>query len=115
MMEAGRADAGLAGSSARSTAGSRSTQPNPAFYKTVICRYWGTGDCRYGARCAFAHGADELRVRLAHCPAAVHANIDGQQPTPGIKTCMHQTLSYTVVRDGGFKPNSYAKHPAKVA
>ena len=37
------------------------SRPDPALYKTVICRNWRTGDCRYGVRCAFAHGATELR------------------------------------------------------
>ena len=62
--------------SARSTAGSGptlagKTRPDPALYKTVICRNWRSGECSYGARCAFAHGADELRkVRLVGCLAA---------------------------------------------
>lgn len=58
--------------SVHSAAGSRSTVagkgrwPDPALYKTVICRNWRSGDCSYGGRCAFAHGADELRqVRTA--------------------------------------------------
>ncbi|KAL3161579.1 hypothetical protein ABBQ32_010441 [Trebouxia sp. C0010 RCD-2024] len=55
-------------SRASSTTGSRSIfggkgkQPDPALYKTVICRNWRSGDCSYGARCAFAHGARELRT-----------------------------------------------------
>ncbi len=35
--------------------------PDPALYKTVICRNWRAGHCTYGARCSFAHGASELR------------------------------------------------------
>lgn len=52
-------------------AGYRSGLPNPAAYKTVMCQNYGSGRCSYGARCAFAHGVDELRnVRLTHCAVA---------------------------------------------
>ena len=32
-------------------------------YKTEICRNWETGFCEFGDKCAFAHGADELRQK----------------------------------------------------
>lgn len=35
--------------------------PRVRLYKTVICRNWRAEACIYGARCAFAHGANELR------------------------------------------------------
>lgn len=55
-------------STGRTSGSGSGARPNPALYKTVICRNWRSGQCSYGARCAFAHGADELRqVRLAHC------------------------------------------------
>jgi len=36
-------------------------------YKTELCRSWEeTGHCRYGSKCQFAHGADELRAVQRH-------------------------------------------------
>jgi hypothetical protein len=37
---------------------------NSGHYKCEMCRSWTeTGTCRYGPRCQFAHGAEELRPR----------------------------------------------------
>jgi hypothetical protein len=39
---------------------------NP-LYKTELCRSWEeTGACRYGAKCQFAHGGEELRQVQRH-------------------------------------------------
>ena len=36
-------------------------------YKTELCRSFAeTGHCRYGVKCQFAHGADELRPLARH-------------------------------------------------
>jgi len=36
-------------------------------YKTELCKHFGeTGNCRYGPKCQFAHGMDELRGVLRH-------------------------------------------------
>lgn len=36
-------------------------------YKTELCRSWQeTGSCRYGSKCQFAHGMEELRPVLRH-------------------------------------------------
>jgi hypothetical protein len=36
-------------------------------YKTELCRSWEEkGTCRYGAKCQFAHGEDELRKVARH-------------------------------------------------
>jgi len=36
-------------------------------YKTELCRKWSeTGTCRYGERCQFAHGEEELREVVRH-------------------------------------------------
>lgn len=36
-------------------------------YKTEMCRSWQeTGNCRYGKKCQFAHGVDELRQVMRH-------------------------------------------------
>jgi len=36
-------------------------------YKTELCQSWiGTGTCRYGIKCQYAHGKDELRQVIRH-------------------------------------------------
>jgi butyrate response factor 1 len=38
-----------------------------SLYKTELCRSWEeTGSCRYGGKCQFAHGRDELRPVVRH-------------------------------------------------
>ena len=38
-----------------------------SLYKTELCRSWEeTGSCRYGVKCQFAHGRDELRPVMRH-------------------------------------------------
>lgn len=38
-----------------------------SLYKTELCRSWEeTGTCRYGSKCQFAHGKDELREVPRH-------------------------------------------------
>ena len=32
-------------------------------YKTEMCRNWQRGNCEFGERCTFAHGAIELRQK----------------------------------------------------
>lgn len=32
------------------------------YYKTQLCKTWATeGECKYGKRCCYAHGEDEIR------------------------------------------------------
>ena len=39
-------------------------EQEPQLYKSELCRSWQeTGICRYGNKCQFAHGFDELRLR----------------------------------------------------
>src|SRR5574343_76875 len=35
-------------------------------YKSEICKYWENGNCPYGKKCIFAHGAEELRNLFRH-------------------------------------------------
>jgi len=36
-------------------------------YKTELCQSWiSTGNCRYGAKCQYAHGKEELRPVIRH-------------------------------------------------
>ena len=43
------------------------SKPVNALYKTELCRSWEeTGSCRYGGKCQFAHGRDELRPVMRH-------------------------------------------------
>ncbi|XP_043719241.1 zinc finger protein zfs1-like [Telopea speciosissima] len=50
------------GGRSRSSSDSGSLSPGNNLYKTEICRSWEeTGSCRYGTKCQFAHGKEELR------------------------------------------------------
>eukprot|EP00183_Erythrolobus_madagascarensis_P005470 CAMPEP_0185857460 /NCGR_PEP_ID=MMETSP1354-20130828/29520_1 /TAXON_ID=708628 /ORGANISM="Erythrolobus madagascarensis, Strain CCMP3276" /LENGTH=231 /DNA_ID=CAMNT_0028559731 /DNA_START=86 /DNA_END=778 /DNA_ORIENTATION=- len=41
--------------------------PKKELYKTEMCRSWTeTGTCRYGVKCQFAHGREELRSVTRH-------------------------------------------------
>lgn len=57
-------------SSAASPSASRPTAPPPHIstrYKTELCRtYEESGTCKYGTKCQFAHGLDELRGLSRH-------------------------------------------------
>ncbi|VDM45882.1 unnamed protein product [Toxocara canis] len=44
---------------------------NKELYKTALCNYWVSGvPCRFGERCWFAHGPEELRIAQFVIPAA---------------------------------------------
>lgn len=46
-----------------------------AKYKTSICKmYDGPGGCRFGDKCVFAHGADELRTKVSGVSGGVSGN-----------------------------------------
>lgn len=52
---------------AHGTGFERHREPANALYKTELCRSWEeTGSCRYGGKCQFAHGRDELRPVMRH-------------------------------------------------
>jgi tristetraprolin len=60
------------------TAGTSQTGPSAnnrklGLYKTELCRSWEEkGTCRYGAKCQFAHGEDELRKVARHPKVRLH-------------------------------------------
>ncbi|KAF8404483.1 hypothetical protein HHK36_009368 [Tetracentron sinense] len=50
------------GGRTRSASDSGSSSSGNSLYKTEICRSWeDSGSCRYGSKCQFAHGKEELR------------------------------------------------------
>ena len=55
-------------------------------YKTELCRSWEEkGSCRYGAKCQFAHGEEELRKVQRH---------------PKVRTIVHvSSASFVLVSD----------------
>ncbi|KAH9853060.1 hypothetical protein C2E23DRAFT_125536 [Lenzites betulinus] len=65
---------GVALTNTGSSIGTNSTGNGPSannrklgLYKTELCRSWEEkGSCRYGAKCQFAHGEDELRKVQRH-------------------------------------------------
>lgn len=62
----------LTGESGSPTSSSSQTGPSAnnrklGLYKTELCRSWEEkGTCRYGTKCQFAHGEDELRTVSRH-------------------------------------------------
>ena len=44
-------------------------------YKTVMCRNWQKGACRFGKKCRYAHGEEELRKRKIDEPCWWHNTI----------------------------------------
>ena len=58
------------GDDRRSNASSNGPSANNrklGLYKTELCRSWEEkGTCRYGAKCQFAHGEEELRTVQRH-------------------------------------------------
>ncbi|KAJ9178086.1 hypothetical protein P3X46_009998 [Hevea brasiliensis] len=58
----GRVSRSLASDSGDSSSNSSSSSPGISVYKTELCRSWEEfGQCRYGSKCQFAHGKEELR------------------------------------------------------
>ena len=45
-------------------------------YKTMICKYWEQGKCKYQQTCSFAHGEVERRNQDMNGPFGENANID---------------------------------------
>ena len=59
--------AGVAAAESASVAAAAARRVDLRRYKTELCRsYAETGRCRYGLKCQFAHGADELRPLARH-------------------------------------------------
>jgi len=53
--------------SRQSSTGTLAQATKTELYKTELCRSWSqTNTCPYGAKCQFAHGADELRPVQRH-------------------------------------------------
>ena len=46
----------------------------PEKCKTVLCKHWeGTGCCHHGRKCTFAHGKEELRLKVSWTPISTAA------------------------------------------
>ncbi|PCH33380.1 hypothetical protein WOLCODRAFT_21971 [Wolfiporia cocos MD-104 SS10] len=59
--------AGANGTSPSQSSGPSSNNRKLGLYKTELCRSWEEkGSCRYGAKCQFAHGEEELRKVTRH-------------------------------------------------
>lgn len=67
-------DSGLTSpSSASGQSGPSANNRKLGLYKTELCRSWEEkGTCRYGAKCQFAHGEDELRKVARHPKVSKH-------------------------------------------
>jgi hypothetical protein len=61
-------------------------------YKTELCRSWEEkGTCRYGPKCQFAHGEDEIR-RVARHPKVRNFYFSLSQPVSRSLTCPRSAL-----------------------
>lgn len=64
---AAAAAAALAAAAARRNSEIEQELQQQSLYKTELCRSWAeTGACRYGTKCQFAHGVEELRPVMRH-------------------------------------------------
>lgn len=62
-----REDSARVSSTSPVSYGAQSPKAQHSLYKTELCRSWEeSGACRYGHKCQFAHGRDELRPVLRH-------------------------------------------------
>ena len=41
-----------------------STMGMPSNFKTIKCKYYDLGQCKYGDKCNFAHGVTEVRMTV---------------------------------------------------
>jgi hypothetical protein len=72
---------GLDGDAQTNLNGPSANNRKLGLYKTELCRSWEEkGTCRYGAKCQFAHGEDELRKVTRH-PKVNHTTVSQLRPT----------------------------------
>jgi hypothetical protein len=66
---------------------SSSALPWKPVLKTKLCKTWmaGAGGCRYGSKCMFAHGEDDLVV-VQTVPAGDARSRDGSTPSRSVST-----------------------------
>ena len=57
----GRGGRGGYSSYGNNNGGGHYQQQQSASYKTQLCKNFNDGDCKYGAKCAFAHGEADLK------------------------------------------------------
>jgi len=87
-------------------------------YKTELCRSWEEkGSCRYGAKCQFAHGEDELRKVSRHPKYKTEICrtfwVSGSCPY-GKRCCfIHTELPNTTVPPGAGQPDNVPPPPTR--
>ena len=65
--------------------------PNTAMinnYKTVVCKYWEEGKCKYQTNCSFAHGNPEMRTQSENSIAFNSQNLSVQTNLDPMKDIM---------------------------
>jgi len=68
-------------------------------YKTELCRWYAeTGQSRYGVKCQFAHGADELRALARLLRRFTEADFARYVPTTMASIDYIQTVQRSVTR-----------------
>lgn len=102
---------------ANELASPRNAGPDPRLYKTELCRSFNrTGYCRYGLKCQFAHGLNELRPSPRLMSAALklqnlhlqlnspagNQNVNCESPDE-VRTSLSEL---EVLKDATYKPSS---------
>jgi tristetraprolin len=73
-------DSGLPSPGSVGSNGPSANNRKLGLYKTELCRSWEEkGSCRYGAKCQFAHGEDELRNVSRHPKVSVRICVSKKQ------------------------------------
>ncbi|CAN6484680.1 unnamed protein product [Victoria cruziana] len=95
-----------------------SLSSTPVLYKTEMCRSWDeTTSCRYGTKCLFAHGKEELRpMPLRNKPEVNRPRVGAQGsstprevvPSEEEKQTMPQTEEFEAMVDAVINPNADA-------
>jgi len=125
------------GTSGGQSAGPSANNRKLGLYKTELCRSWEEkGTCRYGSKCQFAHGEDELRCVTRHpkykteicrtfwvsgsCPYGkrccfIHTELPSSGATPPAGGAPSATESTSSQPDGRARSMSTNSDPADAA
>jgi hypothetical protein len=57
-------------------------------FKTMLCKYWEQGKCKFGEQCSFAHGDCEVRNENITTPAGTAGNLIDPLKVPAIEYYM---------------------------
>lgn len=73
-----------------------SAPPNVSNYKTIKCRFFEKGHCKYGTSCSFAHGDQDIRSPNSPVPSHVLSNM--QMNDPMMSSLYNQTTQNQIAQ-----------------